>query len=87
MDGLSHEEAVDVLKATPQTVDMKVEKGALVKSSHSPQESNADLQVRCSLWYNYIILTVSLFTNPLYNSTMLKTCITAAGPGQCHILQ
>jgi guanylate kinase/C-terminal processing protease CtpA/Prc len=44
MDGLSHEEAVGVLKATPQTVELKVEKGALVKASHSPQESEADLQ-------------------------------------------
>jgi C-terminal processing protease CtpA/Prc len=44
MDGLSHEESVGVLKATPQTVELKVEKGALVKASHSPQESEADLQ-------------------------------------------
>ena len=64
MDGLSHEEAVGVLKATPQTVEMRVEKGALVKSSHSPQESNADLQVWCSLWYvyiNHIIDCVTLY--------------------------
>lgn len=33
MDGMSHEQAVGVLKATPETVQLKVEKGALHKAS------------------------------------------------------
>ena len=32
------------------------------------------------MYISIILLTVSLFINPLYNSTMLKTCITAAEP-------
>lgn len=43
MDGLSHEEAVAVLKATPQTVEMRVEKGA-IKPSQSPERTENDLE-------------------------------------------
>lgn len=42
MDGLTHEEAVGVLKATPTTVELRIEKGALNKDSESPERNDVD---------------------------------------------
>ena len=65
MDGLSHEEAVGVLKATPETVDLKVEKGAINKASHSPQQSEADIQV-----HTYTMSVLGNFNTFSENSTI-----------------
>ena len=45
MDGLTHEQAVGVLKATPKTVQLKIEKGVLPEDSHSPQRNSVEVQV------------------------------------------
>ena len=45
MGGLSHEQAVGVLKATPMTVQMKIEKGALPEDSHISQRNSVEVQV------------------------------------------
>ena len=47
MDGLNHEEAVSVLKATPKIVQLKIEKGVLEKAaSASPERNHVDVQVQ-----------------------------------------
>lgn len=40
MDGLTHEEAVSVLKATPRIVNLKIEKGVLARTSESPERND-----------------------------------------------
>ena len=53
IEGLSHEEAVSVLKATPKIVKLKIEKGVLHKKSQSqsPERVNTEIQVgaECTL--------------------------------------
>ena len=51
MDGLTHEEAVGVLKATPTTVELRIEKGALNKDSESPERNDVDV---CYLDHNML---------------------------------
>ena len=44
MVGLTHEEAVGVLKATPRTVLLKIEKGALHREEDSPDRNEVDVR-------------------------------------------
>ena len=44
MVGLTHEEAVGVLKATPMTVLLKIEKGALHREEASPERNEVDVR-------------------------------------------
>ena len=45
MDGMSHEQAVGVLKATPKTVQLKIEKGALPEDGRISQRNSVEVQV------------------------------------------
>ena len=84
MDGLNHEEAVSVLKATPKIVQLKIEKGVLEKAaSASPERNHVDVQVQqyyissvcvCNHVDVQVYITCTVALVLVYSALYIHTC-------------